>query len=139
MSAFMVSSDHIDALIHLALFGPVDSTNWYAPMFSNPSRKLDVFSACILGYELERENVLSLRARYPKQTHLMEPYVFPDNLFTVPPRLSAVAALKLLQCYEYQSCEHEEWHDSATRRFCDHLKDSLIRQLQGYEAAPWDI
>lgn len=140
MSAFMVSGNHIDALVHLALFGPVGAANWHAPNFSNPSRKVDAFTADCLGREMEFENDASVKARYPKHEHApLSPYTFPHHLFIVPPRLSSVEALKLLQCYEYQSCEHAGWAASSTRRFCDHLKDALIRTLAGYEAARWDI
>lgn len=140
MSAYILSSNHIDALIHVALFGPIDAANWHAPSFSNPSRTLDVFTADKLGAELEREMYASVSARYPtRENGTPSPYKFPHTLFTVRPFLTTVAALKLLQCYEYQSCEHGDWKASATRRFCDHLKDALIMQLPGYDAAPWDI
>ena len=140
MSAYMVSANHIDNLIHLALFGPVGAVNWHAPMISNPSRKLEVSTADILGREMEYENHESVKARYPTHEHTPpDRYAFPHHWFTVPPRLSAVDALKLLQCYEYQACEHKGWKESATRRFCDQLKDVLIRQLPGYDASPWEV
>jgi hypothetical protein len=44
-----------------------------------------------------------------------------------------------LDCYEYQSCEHDGWDDSATKRFCNSLRHSLTASLPGYNAAPWAL
>jgi hypothetical protein len=49
----------------------------------------------------------------------------------------AVAVLKLIDCYEYQSCERPDWHESEAYAYCDALRRRLIAQLPGYDAAPW--
>ena len=53
--------------------------------------------------------------------------------------LPAVAVLKAIDCYEYQSCEHPEWEESEAFAFCDSLRRSLIGSLPGYDQAAWSI
>ena len=53
--------------------------------------------------------------------------------------LSPVQILKAIACYEYQSCEHDGWQDSEARSFCDALRDKMIRQLEGYDSAAWEL
>lgn len=136
MSAFMVDSDHIDALVHLALYGPTDAANWYAPQFN--CKQLDVNDADMLGHELELANARSFNSLYPSHRQMIGPFEFPDILHATRPWITTLQALKLLQCFEYQSDCDEAWESSPVCRFCGQLKDCLIRQLAGYDAAPWD-
>lgn len=143
MSAFVVSKDHIDAIVTVALFGvsecSAQSGQWFPPYFGNPSRPVDIYSVNRLGEMLLLENEDSVRARYPSHNDSEAPvYIYPFHSLPVP-LINAVAALKLIDCYEYQSCEHEEWDLSATKRFCHNLRSSLITSLPGYDAAPWAI
>jgi hypothetical protein len=52
-------------------------------------------------------------------------------------RPTAVAGLKMIDNYEYQSCEHPGWEDSEAARFCDALRSRLISALPGYDEAAW--
>lgn len=143
MSAFLVSDAHIDALVTVALFGVAEKTaasgNWHGPYVGNPARPVDVHNANRVGEMLIRENEASIKARYPSDKTPPAPdYVYPFHRLPVP-AISAVAALKLLDCYEYQACEHTGWESSAAKRFCNHLQGRLISCLPGYDAAPWAI
>lgn len=51
---------------------------------------------------------------------------------------SAVEALKLVACFEYQSCELPTWPGSEAQRFCEALRHALIGALPGYDAAAWE-
>jgi hypothetical protein len=135
MSAFIVDSEHIDALVHLALYGPVGATNWYAPQFGG--KKLDVNAAEVLGHELELANLLSFNSRYPHHRQVIGPYEFPDILHATRPWITTIQALKLVQCFEYQSDCDAKWDESAVCKFCGQLKNALIRTLAGYNDAPW--
>jgi len=53
--------------------------------------------------------------------------------------VTAVAALKAIQCYDYQSCEFPEWQESAAFAFCRALREALVSDLPGYDDAPWQI
>jgi len=48
-----------------------------------------------------------------------------------------VITLSLISCYEYQSCEHPEWRTSEARAICEALRKLAIRNLPGYDEAPW--
>jgi hypothetical protein len=41
------------------------------------------------------------------------------------------------QCLEYQSCECDDWQSTGAAEILRRLKDSIIRGLPGYDAAPW--
>ena len=49
-----------------------------------------------------------------------------------------VQAIKLVHCYEYQSCEHDGWETSEAHRFTTALLSSLEHSLPGYDDAPWE-
>lgn len=141
MSAFIVSKAHIDAIVLTALYGSREEQlrrDWYAPTFGNPGWKVEVGTLNRLGQMLWDECTTSVNYRYAHHNHPepFEVYQFDD--FTAN-RIPAVTALKLIQCYEYQSCEHDGWKDSYAKRFCEQLTSSLIGCLPGYDAAPWGI
>lgn len=48
-------------------------------------------------------------------------------------------AAKILDCYEYQACEHDEWEASKAARAIDGLRRQLLSSLPGYSAAPWGV
>ena len=52
--------------------------------------------------------------------------------------MGVVEALKALDCYEYQSCEHPEWETSEAFEFCRAMRNLLIGCLPGYDAAQWE-
>jgi hypothetical protein len=141
MSAFLVSKAHIDALVTAAVFGvienPLISGQWWPPVYAGHAA---VHSrANWLGEALWAENRKSIRARYPADSCEARTYVYkPADSPPVVLR-SALEVLKLVQCYEYQSCEHDNWKDSAAAKFCGELTARLINALPGYDAAPWAV
>ena len=89
-------------------------------------------------------NLASIHSRYPDTAdggilpgpcaaYWDEPYV---SRF-VRPAPTAVEGLKLIDCFDYQACEPPGWPDSEAYAFCDALRSRLIRELDGYDAAPW--
>lgn len=153
MSAFMVSEDHINALVSVFSRGPaqsamsmaewVQSVEWpYTLHLSENAVSLNE-----LGRLLIDTNLASIQYRYhdtiehpenmpgPIDQYWARPYIYqnPGHVPTVP------EALKLLESYEYQSCEPDEWEKSDVKKACDSLRMLLIHALPGYEAAPWTI
>lgn len=55
------------------------------------------------------------------------------NEFTV------IEKLKIVQNYNYQACESEDYKDSQAKKIVNNCISSLIAQLPGYDAAPWGI
>ena len=60
-------------------------------------------------------------------------------------RYSALMIYKALQCYEYQSCEHDKWKKSEAFRMCEaaiaHFAQVAIdvEIREAYERAPWSL
>jgi hypothetical protein len=91
----------------------------------------------LVGRILLLENVRSLQHRYPTDWHELvdgeepEDYDFianaAANVVSIVKGKSnsapttPVEVLKLIHCYEYQSCEHDEWEDSWAHRFMQHV------------------
>lgn len=158
MSAFVVSKDHIDAMVALAIKPGNIRFTWYA---SDPdgvewtgdheayARDLQAIHregrldrAHEIGRMLAFENAASVLYRYPD--HDNSEYVpdwTTDGSYRYPGntrRPSPVEGLKIISCFEYQSCEHPGWKDSEARRFCEALRHELINRLPGYDEAPWE-
>ena len=134
MSAWIVSKAHIRAMVSLGV-----------------SRGLIVKGSMLgsrmseLGQMLINENVASVRYRYPdsgdqlpgpNERYWLTPY---RHDLVGPARVpTPVEGLKLINCYEYQSCEHPGWEDSDAHKWCQDLESALIHDLPGYDEAPWD-
>lgn len=167
MSAFIVSKEHIDALVQAALankspqypgdccgsgmsyywpeveYGPTgrelvhggfdNYEDWQAAMQAayhdcrqdSPSR---------LGQMLWGENHRSVNARYQEDD--IEPLY---EYAPLPGVVNPVVVLKAIDCYEYQTCEHEDWEASEAHKFCETLRGKMIGWLPGYDDAPWGI
>lgn len=167
MSAFIVCRHHIDALVAVAFFGPSGiaisphttwrPANWFdtepppdADMtwLEEHRRAAEPHDAHRLAEMLLLENVRSVNHRYPDSAalsgHVDDPPDWtaadatPLTTRRCGSRPTPVEALKLLDCYEYQSCEHPQWRTSEARRFCDALRVRLIGYVPGYDEAPWE-
>lgn len=151
MSAFIVGKDHIDAMVTLSLYAPTyGPMHWYVGLGQDPrpgaTSPATHEQADEIGRMLWAENVRSVQGRYPDT---VEGGVYPGpNDFSAAEvfayrwqrteTLSPVEGLSIIGCYEYQSCEHDEWHTSEAYAFCDALRKRLIHQLPGMEFAPWE-
>jgi len=148
MSAFVVDKAHIDALVAAGLraqdgeYAELPLT-WSVPRRRAPAR-LDYLSADAVGRMLWRENVRSVAARYPNDAVVWanamreaDAYTFPGTTVVRAPGLAA--ALKAIDCLEYQSCEHRGWKTSEAKRFCEALRARLVALLPGYREAAWGI
>jgi len=155
MSAFVVSQAHIDYLLTAGIRysspalgadrvtwqarpsppypGSAGYEGWIAEVRAN-RRELDYTNADTVGAMLWAENHRSVSARYGELQATPE-YRYRETAR----RVSAVGALKLLRCFEYQSCESADWEVTEAYRFCEGLRTLLIARLPGYEAAPWAI
>jgi hypothetical protein len=157
MSAFIVSTDHIDALLTGAkiLCRPYAPFRWYLKgceqthdlaSFVDPNDPdCDPISA--VGRMLIAENVASVSYRYGEkdlaelpgpndQTGLHGDYRFREFAGYPDP----IVILKAVACYRYQSCETPDWEESEAFAFCDALEKTAISRLPGYDDAPgWSI
>lgn len=130
MSAWVVSRKHIDYLVSAA--------KQYDPhhyMRYGETRMAEL-TTTELGRDLWRENMASVAYRY--EDARIEDEMLADYRFCRV-AIDPVVALKAIDCYEYQSCEHPEWRASKARKFCDDLRGVCICALPGYDQAPWGI
>lgn len=134
MSAFLCSEQHIAML---ANFASCNDIYLHAKYYDNPDATKD---AGDIAQALARENINSINARYPDSD------TEGDNLFILNCRdiarkgtkqYQAVEIIKAAQCFEYQACEHDEWNTSDAKTVIDKIISAAIRQLPGYDAAPW--
>lgn len=124
MSAFTVNQAHIDALVLAGV--------QYRIVDALPDTMAE------LGQLLWDENYRSVNYRYSESEHAPE-YRDPPRRGIIGRRLVDAAIAKAVHCYEYQSCEHPEWRDSKAAQFCDALKAAVLRNIAGYDAAPWEV
>jgi hypothetical protein len=97
---------------------------------------------------LMTENINSVRYRYPTDTDGHRPGSAGTDAEMVEEAgrqtkhvsaLSAVNALKLLACLEYQSCETPFFEQSAAAYAIRSLRNYLVTALPEYREAPWSI
>lgn len=153
MSAFLVSHNHISTMLSAGM-SHHHPLSWYWPDYNaiqshesgqpwgpahvavlqETQNKLTLDTADRVGQMLLSENHKSVNHRYSESDD-------ESRLYRYSPRLQrpAVEILKLIDCYEYQSCEHPGWKKSEARKFCDVLRGKLIGQLPGYSDAKWSI
>jgi hypothetical protein len=157
MSAFMVAKTHVDALLTAGLvYGRSRSPlSWYFPsidavdetyqsgsawgadylrIIRERKRDLTTATANQVGAVLLAENRRSVNFRY-REDDLEYPYEFTE----LDGRPDPVIVLSALACYRYQACEHPGWPASEAFAFCAALEQAAIRQLPGFDAAPWAI
>jgi hypothetical protein len=133
MSAFLVSKKHIQAMV-------------YAGMKGHLIPATDLLAT---GRMLWEENLRSVAARYSEESRAKSGWTeeavrlseedFPLVLLPEVAGLPVVALIKACDCYNYQSCEHEGWQQSAARAFSYNLRDWLCHSLPGYKDAQWEI
>lgn len=147
MSAFYVGEQHVTAILsasHRVRHGvwvpaSVAGPDW--PHGRNLGRGQHAEQMTALGLELLRENRNSLAARYPSDFETMldgnlNTYRFRMDLHALN-RLHPAEIAKLVDCYEYQSCEHEGWAGSDAKRWCDWLRGELWSLFPEYDDGAW--
>lgn len=154
MSAFVVTTDHIDLIVTAATVAHHGITVYYKPAEGGPEDVLRLDRSTMhengteAGRRLYVENIKSVQHRYPNDETIND---LPGLIEKVAPEdyrfrqvhditvTTPVALLKALDCYTYQSCEHPGWESSWAARYVDHARASMIACLPGYnDANTWD-
>ena len=130
MSAFIVSKDHIDAILTFAM-----SNKMSAPVSKSSNHLIVKEHLNTLGGILWRENHKSVNARYGerKRTPRYEFTYFTKRNLTLP------VFVKLIHCLNYQSCEHRGWDKSLANQILISFLNQATRKIVGYDEAPWDL
>jgi len=159
MSCHLVSDTHIAALVTAAArydkYAQLPSPPWehlsrdHPKAFATVSGKLggsiptgsnvaQTYPAYV-GRALALANVASVDANYRGRHTGPEDYAAALAYQHEPADLDPVTLLKQVHNYAYQSCEAPDWDSSWAKAFCEQLEGILIRNLPGYDAAPWGI
>lgn len=150
MSAFVVSHDHIDALLSFAsmryTYGPVS----YYVKETGARVTITEENATEIGRILLTENERSIYARYPdckpgnddsRPGTIGEDatsYNFTRWPLTSP--LTAVSILKGCSCFDYQACETDDYEQSLACTIIEAIRQRAIGRLPGYDEAPgWEF
>ncbi len=136
MSAFLVTPEHIQAIVAYSLHEARDYT---PPM---PGDRM----AAILA----KENINSVRYRYQERLTDRTEQEDADYIQAcarpwlegtsgkVPVR-ETIEVLKLMDSLDYQSCEHPDWETSDAYRLLNRIRMQAIPRLPGYAISPWTI
>lgn len=144
MSAWFMSKRDIDvlvsALVEFKVWLSLDGKN-----YGSVGEKIDPTAT---GKLLWLENARSVTDRYDLDTsesrdkqdeHADYVEAVLGYTFHQYHMLKPGPVAKLAACYEYQSCEHDEWETSVAKDIIARLNDRLVRFLPGYEGGPWGI
>ena len=148
MSAYIVDRDHIRYLISAALSPSLDRYppfSWYHDGARHTLPRCDRDRASQVGQMLWNENIKSIEGRYPGTEGKPENMpgkcdgmlIYCHSYGNWPGVIDPVQVLKAIDCYQYQSCEHEEWEASEAHAFIAALRAAAISALPGYETAAW--
>lgn len=146
MSAFVVDDYHIAYLLEAALsqaicqYGSGGKFQWFGP--DKEWHTLTRGNKEEVGQMLWNENVRSVAERYPDDPFELPgpvgaaPYQFEDKGYRWQ-IIEPAQVLKSCDCYEYQSCETDDWEDTQACAFIQALRREAIRALQRYDGAVW--
>lgn len=146
MSAFVVSHDHIDALLSFAKDKRMNDRLGY---FVTPSR-FDTIDWSTIGRVLLAENERSVCHRYPDcvpgntpgkigeetigyRFRYFEPFIHIQ--FTK----KCVWIIKACDCFDYQACETDNYDQTIAHKIIRSIRAEAVRCLPDYDAAPWGI
>lgn len=137
MSAYVVDRDHIRYLVQAVSQWEI---SWY---FDGEHHTANTYSERnTLGQMLWDENVKSVSHRYPDDPFDLPgrigdaPYLYREDLPLVG-NIDPVQLIKACHCYQYQSCEHEEWGSSEACAVIESIINTACHKLPGYEKAEW--
>lgn len=137
MSAFIVSHDHIDALLTFAMQRDVSGPVSY--YVEETQKRVDItqVNATEVGRILLTENERSVNHRYsdcdaPVGEDAAN-YEFKPWPFNRP--LSPVSILKGCACFDYQACETDDYSGTLAHTIIQAIRHRAIKRLPGYENA----
>jgi len=121
MSAFLLGDNHLNAILN----------------FYSDSRGEDPATdkhLQIWGDKLRQQNMASVNYRYEEKIST------PSFTFKrCPSEISAVQALKLCECYEYQTEDAPDYNTSEAKFILKAIMKSALHSLPGYDKAEWSL
>ncbi len=144
MSAFLTSPEHRNAMLH---FLRVKGSHQYRdlkiyrdnqePVNFGPWHEEKTWLEA--ARVLYSENIRSLMARYKDAEN--DPFneaEFASPLMSQKP-LAPVEAIKACDCYDYQSCETDNYKQSVACALVEMVRAVAVSALPGYDKAGWTV
>lgn len=129
MSAFIVSDEHIAAIVGSALA----HDRWH--------KTLTITDAVASAHILANENARSVNTRYAHHNQPEDPPTVSakriQHYYKNP--LTPVQLLKAIQSLDYQSCETDDWNTTQAFKLLQNYQSTAIAALPGYEQAGWAL
>jgi hypothetical protein len=128
MSAFVVTDQHINALVRYASRHSITVYEGATNVRFTVRGHEGIAASLLLD-----QNVRSVNYRYDESEKA--------TIFYNPaaPVLTAIEAIKAAQCLKYQSCETPDFDDSFSCKLLNNIISDAIPRLDGYNEAAWDI
>jgi hypothetical protein len=150
MSCWIVEPEDID---HIAAL--------IARHFPNTTGMTNQERLTAIGRELIRHNNASYAYRYEHHNGLMgnDPDTYEWEAASFPIPEDPYFDLKILSCYDYQTCEHPEWGESVAHKAIEAVEEAIkdatgrpwmkmpprrgdeagCYDMPGWDAAPWGM
>lgn len=123
MSAWLCNEEHMYEMAHY----------YVANCQTYVAKKLDVEEVVTVLWDA---NIDSLMCRYGDDTE--EASLSRKVLSHYRPIVKNIHHMaKLVDCFDYQSCESNVWKESKAKEMCDAILSNLLTANQDYEDAPW--
>lgn len=90
-----------------------------------------------IGNLLKAMNYKAYNERYNEQ-HEYKKYRF-KSYYDDTNQGTTIAALKCLDCYNYQASDSSEYRGSETEQLVHSIRKQLITLVPGYDVAPWGL
>jgi len=146
MSAFVVSHDHIDAILTFVRYENRDLLERLGH-YANLGAAADLTD---IGRVLLMECERSVKSRYPdcddddlpgKIGETSSTYYFKtfEPLLSMPQGKKVAWIVKACKCFDYQSCETDDYEQSVAHRIIRAIEARAMAALPHYEDAPWEI
>jgi len=139
MSAFIVSDQHIEALVAYGIRHNIEVATLDGELIYSFVVQEDAIK---MHNELVAENYRSVKARYGA-TETEVPVLTALDPRMVIPHYSHAQIYKACHCLEYQSCETRDYYDTfgyrIVRTIENHAAYSIISAMPEYDKAQWEI
>ena len=133
MSGYIVSQDDLNCLVTY-LDRSSDTMPIVVRRYTN--NQVNKYLVEQIGEILQQANYDGVNARY-QACNTPLPYKFVR--YTKKEHLEPIVIIKLCDHFDYQSCDAEAYKTSDASKIINMIRKEAIRQLPGYDNAPWGI
>lgn len=133
MSAFICSEKHVNTIVSYAAENDISVYIKAASgqRYWHSVKKDPILIAKIL----KQANVDSVNHRYNESDKPSRAKYKPEATAFISP----IQIVKLCNCFDYQSCEVDDYDDSDAARIINSIRSNAITNIPGYNDAAWAI